>query len=109
MISTIVAVVLSIIALLIFTHLIIAKIFPLIKRALSFTKSEESLHSLMILLIFVIAIFAFSQILTLLFSLNNQYINILNILTPSLNLLLEMNKYFVWIIVAIIIALGLKK
>lgn len=110
MISTLIAIILSIIALLIITHLIITKILPLIKQILlSLTKSEEPLHNLMVLLIFVIAIFSLSQILTLLLSLNNQYINLLNILTPSINFLLEINKYLIWIVVAIIIALGLKK
>lgn len=104
-ITTIISAVLVLIA----GHITITIILPKLKDFLKpAIKDDNALASLMIMLIILVAVLALKAEVTLLLTLQNNTVNLINVLSPGLDLILGFSKYLGYLVLGFLVILGLK-
>ncbi|MDD5254325.1 MAG: hypothetical protein PHG05_04495 [Candidatus Nanoarchaeia archaeon] len=90
-------------------HLLITKILPRLTELVNpIFKNDKLSHSFTFMLVIFIFVLVVRKIVLLLVEMNNPYLNVVSVLNPGLEVILEFVPYVQWVFVAIIIAHALK-
>ncbi|MDD5178174.1 MAG: hypothetical protein PHT54_02740 [Candidatus Nanoarchaeia archaeon] len=91
-------------------HILITKVLPKLSDLVNpLFKNEKTSHSFILILIIFIFVLVLRKIVVLLIGMNNTYLNILAIINPGLEVILEFVPYVQWLFVAILIGYALRK
>ena len=90
--------------------IVIIKIFPRIGDLASNILGENnSVASLMSLLVILVYILLFTTIIGLLKNIDNKYLNYVTTIDPGINLVLALLPYLKWVVFALLLGLSLKQ
>ena len=90
-------------------HIAITIILPKLRDLLNpIIKDEKAISSLMTLLMILVVVLAFTSMIIVLGTLQNEVLNLLNVFRPGLELLTSLGKYIGYLVMGLLVVLGLK-
>ena len=101
--------IISSVIILIAGHIAITIILPKLRDLLNpIIKDEKAISSLMTLLMILVVVLAFTSMIIVLGTLQNEVLNLLNVFRPGLELLTSLGKYIGYLVLGLLVVLGLK-
>lgn len=90
-------------------HILLTKVLPPMKKILSpVMKDENSVNSLMSILLVLVAVLVLQKAVELLTTLENKVISLVTVINPALEVILGFGTYISYLILGLIIVIGLK-
>lgn len=105
LISAIVSLVLVFLA----AHIVVVLLFPRLKTLImGLTKDEKVANAVIAALFFIISVYILNAIIPVLSASTIPFVEFVSVIQPPLNVLVEFVKVVQWVVVAAVVALGLK-
>lgn len=90
-------------------HILLTKVLPPLKKIFSsILKDENSVNSLMSILIVLVAVIVLGKVLELLTVPGNATVNMLLVIQPGLDIIKDFGTYIGYLILGLVIVIGLK-